>query len=334
VLTGLSTDRVGQLILALLTGCAVAAAGATFIEVGMNTSQKWQGRGPAFSRALIIVLGAAVGAAWVLGAYGLAGSGATNGYVDLLWSAAAVGAAGMGLVLPCGGEHARAAAVLAIAAGMTKDEGIGAAVIIFALIALRWILEAQRRSKTRPMRVSRRRAMVALAASGVGVAGVLAWPAAALLRHATSDDNLSGHRTGSFVSRAHATWSAMTSQLHLAGLALVIGIVAAIVIGSVRSSFGLGSDAWIWVVGVAYVLGIGAVYVFGFGNIDSWLSSSAGRTALFANCLGIALLGWWAVIGAATALAPRLATEPSDLSQSQPPGLVDARGRHVLHPGS
>ncbi len=40
VITGVSNDRVGELVLALLTGCAVAAAGATILEVGMIASAR------------------------------------------------------------------------------------------------------------------------------------------------------------------------------------------------------------------------------------------------------------------------------------------------------
>ncbi len=38
VITGVSTDRVGELVIALLSGCAVAAAGATILEVGLIAS--------------------------------------------------------------------------------------------------------------------------------------------------------------------------------------------------------------------------------------------------------------------------------------------------------
>ncbi len=92
-----------------------------------------------------MAIAGAAGVSWVLGAYGFAGASATNGAFDLLWSAAAIGAAGLGLVLPVGGERARMAAVLAIAAGMTSDEGMVAAVGHLRSDGFRWLNAARRR---------------------------------------------------------------------------------------------------------------------------------------------------------------------------------------------
>jgi hypothetical protein len=321
VITGVSSDRVGEIVLAILTGCAVAAGGATILEVGMIASARSgaaRARLATASRLSIVAVSAAAGAAWVLGAYGLAGAGATNGSVDLLWSAAAVGAAGMGLVLPLSGEHARAAMVLAVAAGLTKYEGIVAAVAFFVLVAVRWLAFARPRSSLSGGGPSRRRGVIAATACAFGVAGVVAWPVGAALRHATEDDYLTGQRVGSFLSRAGATWDAMTAQLHLAGLALVIGIAAALVLSAARRQRGFGSDVWIWALGVGEVVAIAGAYVIGTNQARSWLVASVDRTTLFANCLGLALVAWWLVIGIG------IATGPPGLTR--PPGPVDISG--------
>ncbi len=81
--------------------------------------------------------------------------------------------------------------------------------------------------------------MVAVTACAFGVAGVLAWPIGAAVRRATEDDYLTGQSVGSFLSRADATWHAMTAQLHLAVLALAIGIVAALVLIRCATRIGL-----------------------------------------------------------------------------------------------
>ncbi len=288
----------------------------------------------------MIAVSAAAGAAWVLGAYGIAGAGATNGSVDLLWSAAAVGAAGMGLVLPLGGEHARAAAVLAVAAGLTKYEGIVAAVIFFVLVAARWLAFARPRSSLSGGAPSRRRGIIAATSCAFGVAGVIAWPVGAALRHATEDDYLTGQRVGSFLSRAGSTWDAMTAQLHLAGLALLIGIAAALVLSATRRQMGFGSDAWIWALGTAEVVAIAGAYVVGTNQARSWLVASVDRTTLFANCLGLALVGWWLVMGIAIATGPPgsadTSARPSRAGDRPSPADsdgVDAGVPAVLHPG-
>ena len=172
VITGVHNDRVGQLSLAILTGCAAACVGTTVLESGMAASARRAAKRASLLRIVVTVVAAAAGIAWVLGAYGLAGAGATDGSVDLLWSAYAVAAAGLGLVLPLGGEHARGAAVVAVAAGLTKDAGMVTAVILFGLIGLRWLLASGRRRGRLNVRISRRRGILAAVACAVGAAGV------------------------------------------------------------------------------------------------------------------------------------------------------------------
>jgi hypothetical protein len=335
-ITNLQTPRVGQLVLAVLTGCAVAAAGMTAIEVGLVVSVRSAARRALLSRDAVLVVSAAAGVAWVLGAYGLAGASAVNGSVDLLWASAAVGAAGLGLVLPHGGERARGAAVLVVAAGMTKEEGIVAAVILFGLIGLRWLVASTRKYLRHPWRISRRRGLVAAIACAFGIAGVLAWPIGVTARRGTRDDEFTGARAGSLLSRADSTWHSFAGALHIAGLALAIGIVAEICLGRRRRALGLGSDRWLWALGVAEMLVIGGAYVVGTKPVGNWLSSSIDRTSLFAGCLGLALLAWWCITAVAVCVAPRGDQEmdPASARERVPAGDVDGVGSGVLHPRS
>jgi hypothetical protein len=344
-ISGLTTDRVGLMVLVILTGCAVAAAGTTAIEVGFVASARSSVGRAKVSRGFVMVVAGAAGVAWVFGAYGFAGASATNGALDLLWSTAAIAAAGLGLVLPPGGERARAAAVLALAAGMTSDEGAVAAVAVFALMAFRWLNASRRRYRSLPGRISHSRAIVATIACAFGTGGVLVWPIGVAVRRATPNDELTGARAGSILNRADNTWHSMIAQLHVAGLALLIGIVAQIVLGRARRSLGLGSDQWVWILGVVEVLAVAAAYVIGTKPAQSWLASSVDRTTLFANCIGLSILAWWCVTGAAVAFAPGRDPDSDDGTDaagppSVTPGqladsrLVDGNGPAVLHPGS
>jgi hypothetical protein len=323
VITGVDSARAGQIVLAILTGCAVAAAGATVLEAGLLASVNAFGGRSLLTKLAVTLVAAAAGAAFVLGAFGLGAVSATNGSVDLLWSAAAVAAAGTGLFLPLGGEHARGAAVFAVAAGLTSDQGILAAVLIFVLVAVRWMAASAPRFITESWHVSRTRGLVAVVACAVGVAGVGAWPVGAAVRRATSDGDFTGTRVGSFVSRTDATWTYMSGRLYLAGLALAVGVVAALVLGRVRRHIGFGADAWVWALGVAELVVVGAVYVAGTRQVDAWLASSVTGSTLFADCLGLSMFAWWCVVGTAAALRPGRAAD----RQSG----VDAAGGGVLH---
>ena len=65
---------------------------------------------------------------------------------------------------------------------------------------------------------------------------------------------------------------------------------------------GLGSDVWLWMLGLSEVLAIGVVYVGGSRSIGTWLSATSTQSTLFAQCLGLAILAWWCVIGTEAAL--------------------------------
>ncbi|MFZ0666240.1 MAG: hypothetical protein WAM97_10820 [Acidimicrobiales bacterium] len=309
-ITGVSSLRVGQVVLALLTGCAIAAVGATVLEVGLIAAIRTAIRRNALGATALTVIAGLLSAAWVLGAFGLAGPSATNGSVDMLAAACAVGAAAMGLVLPCGGEHGRAAAVLAVAAGLTTDDGIGAAIVVFVLIGLRWLSAPRHGPEPNASRVERHRGVIGATAAAWGVAGVIAWPVGAAIRRATTDYYLTGPRIGSPFGRADDVFHSMAPDLHLTGLAIVIGIAASVLFRRARRSMGFGSDAWLWVLIVVELLAVGVLYAVGDQPVEPWLHSTAGASALFAECLGLGLLAWWAVIGAAIVLAPKSEQAP------------------------
>jgi hypothetical protein len=288
LLTGAHTasaqaDRTATVVIALLTACAVGAAATSILEVGLRCGSAV--RGPAGSACS--VLAALGGAAWVLGTYGIAGAGATNGYVDLLWSASAVAAAGFGLVAAPTGRAVRAAAVLAAVAALTKNEGVAAALILVLLIVARW----WRHSARRGVPWAGRRWQVAW--GSLGLAGVVSWPVTTVLLHALPDPDTAGRRQGTLWTRTDATARSMADDLHIAALALAVGILATVVLAGRRRSLAMGGDPWIWALGGFEVLAVASFYVFGKTNIRFWLGTSVDRTTIFPEILGLASLGWW-----------------------------------------
>ena len=81
---------------------------------------------------------------FVLVAFDVFGPFATNGYADPLWSMAAAGAIGYGLILPCTRPNIGAAAILVAVSGLTKTEGTATAMILVILIAARYALDVVR----------------------------------------------------------------------------------------------------------------------------------------------------------------------------------------------
>lgn len=311
--------RLGVVVVALLNACAVTAAAWVAVEAGLL------GRAVSRRRWLPAVAGVVVAAGLVLVAFGVAGPFATDGYADLLWSAAAVGAVGYGLVLPARGRHLGAAALLVAVAGLTKDEGIATAIAVVVLVAVRFGARGHR-----------------LAAAAAGVVGVLAlggWPVLVRLLRAAPDQPTLGARQGSDLSRAHATVAAMAPHLHVLVLALGVSAGGAMVLRRARRRSGLGNDGWAWGVLAAGTLAVVAAYATGGGNVEFWLATSVHRTTFFT-----ALAAWWVVGGwtvvAAGAVAPggapldgrhgaRRAGPPGPAPPG--PGPLDAGCEPVLH---
>ena len=61
----------------------------------------------------------------------------------------------------------------------------------------------------------------------------------------------------------------------------------------------------------------------------SWLAASVGRTTLFADCLGLALVAWWCVMGIAVALGPPGAPDHLVAARVAPGVAGDDAGGHA-----
>lgn len=349
--TSTHTLRLGEVMIALCSACAVAAAGCMIVEAGTSGAARLRDGGAGrLAGLLVAAVGVLAGGAWCLAAYGVAGASATNGYVDLLWSAAAVGAAGYGLLLPASRSSLYVSALLVAVAALTKNEGIAASAVLVVLLYLRYSFfrgdgfqedgSPARLSSggQAPAQVSGG-GQVPVAAPGggrlpdllrrlvpacIGLAAVVAWPASMLALGALPDPDLNGRPHGSLWTRMDATARGMADHLHVAGIALALGIVGAALLGRARRRMGLGDDRLVWALGGAEVLATGIFYVAGTTQIQFWLATSVDRTTIFANVLGLAVVGFWAV-GASGALVARSDTSPA----AQPPLAGTAPG--VLH---
>lgn len=278
LVTGEHSYRLGVVVIAVLNGCAVTSAALVAVEAALATR-------PAGGRRPLAAAGAAVVAgALVLAAFGVAGPFATDGYADLLWSSAAVGAVGYGLVLPLRRRHVAAACLLLAVAGLTKDEGIATAAAIVVLMALRLA------------RGGRRRRLGGAAVAIAGVLGLGAWPVLVRLLGAAPDQPTIGRRQGSDLSRAHAAVSAMVPHLHVLLLALGVAVAGALVLRRGRRRLALGNDGWAWAALAAGAAAVVVAYATGGGNVEFWLATSVHRTTFFPALAGWWIVGTWAVV--------------------------------------
>ena len=233
---------------------------------------------------------AAGGVLLILAAYGIAGSGGTNGYVDLLW-AAAFAAGTVGLLRSRNEPAAAGAGALCLATAMlTKNEGlIAGAVVLLLVVAMRGL----------------RRGLV-LAAAPAGLAA--AWVLASRVLGAESDLAASGRLPGllsldrEVLERigptAEAIWRWCRWELVVA--AACAG--AALAVARRPRSEALGVGPWAVWGAIAGCLGaIALAYVISPNDIEWHLRTSVDRTTVAPRLLllveatmsAFVLLSWW-----------------------------------------
>jgi hypothetical protein len=279
----------------LLTSCALGVLGAA-LAMAAEKSRPVTRAGAVAAAGAICLIGFAV-----------SGKFAVSGYTDLLWAAAAAAAVILGLVLPRGPQNLCLAWICAVAASLTKNEGLTTALIIFVLIMFRY----------RPIRVTWRRwsrpslrsagrfflAWLQRAAFLIGPA-VPGLASAWLARRIGLQNAFFGTVAHSAVSvRASATLTAMEPYLKALPLAAAVTVAGCLALNADRRRAGFGNPAWLW---TAWVLSLGAIfatYVFGTLKISLWLANSVNRTTIFAELLLYAYIGFWLVLGLEGALA-------------------------------
>jgi hypothetical protein len=310
-LTGNHSDRLGVVMIAILNACAVAAAAWVLIDSGRFVANRAEGR----RRSLALVVSLVAACLFVLSAFAVFGQFATNGYADPLWSAAAVGAVGYGLLLPRSRAYLASSGILVAVAGLTKVEGTVTAIAIVCLLVARSILgrwsshratrsaelanrDASPDSTPRTRGTTIARVVIArpLLSGIAAIAALASWTVLTRLEHTTPDGNTSGVREGTLLSRLHLTVAAMGPHLHVFLLAVPLALVAGLLLRRVRRLTGLANDLWVWAAIAGGLLAVGGAYVTGPGDTAVWLLTSVHRTTMFPAIAAWLVLAAWAIV--------------------------------------
>jgi hypothetical protein len=278
----------------LLNACALGV-----VAVGIATVAS-------AGRIVAKVGGVVAGCAICVVAFAVSGIYGLNGYADLLWAAAAVGAIVWGLVLPRSPRALTIAWVCAVVASLTKNEGLTTSLVVLALIALRYVSAAlpllarvpvpedsdRTGMAARWIRYAVRFAVLVIVPAVPG----LAWEV--LMRSIGLHDRFfSTSAAGESQSvRASATIHGMADHLAVAPVAALALLVGCLFFGRERKRAGLGNPAWLWLSCLASLATVFYTYVVGSLEIHSWLASSVNRTTIFAQVVLYTELALWLVI--------------------------------------
>jgi len=309
-LTGNHSDRLGVVVVTLLNASATLATAWVIVEIGRIAGRKQE---PQRRARFAELIGAVCAVLFVLVAFDVFGPFATNGYADPLWSMAAAGAIGYGLILPCSRRNVGAAAILLAVSGLTKTEGTATAIILVILISTRYALDVVwPRLHEPPDLVPRHRLMVAgralwpvTACCTAAIVCLSLWPALVKVLHTARDVNTSGSRQGTWGSRWHETVTAIAPYLHLLLLAVPVAVVSGLVLSRLRSDLGLGNDLWAWLGLLGGMVVVAAAYVSGPGNTAFWLLTSVHRTTMFPVTAAWLIIAVWTVLALVSLGAPK-----------------------------
>jgi hypothetical protein len=335
--TGVHTDRLGVVVIALLNSCALLAAAFAVVECGRRVAARVRGgdgdRAPAGPAGwcLPAVVGAVAAVLLVPIAFGVTEPFMTNGYADPLWSLAALGAVAWGLQLDDTRSHQGVTALLLLVAGLSKDEGFATAALLVAVVALR-------RVAVLPAAERRRRWWPPVVVAVVELAVVLAWPALMRVLHArgVATPLSSPH---AMVARARATYDGFVPYLHVLALAGPVAVVGGLVLARVRRIGRVANDWWGWAGLACGLLAVGGALVTGTDDIQAWLVTTVHRVTEFPALAGWWILAVWAVVAAAAPAAVDTAgpvrpgaTDRRDAPAAGRDGGPDAPARDRLDP--
>jgi hypothetical protein len=261
----------------------------------------------------------AAGAVLCVAGFAIAGLTGIDGYSDLPWSAAAVAAIVFGLVLPKSTQYLVMAWICAIAASLTKNEGLITAVAVIVLIALRYRPLTSSRSWRVADGLGSSGAVARLWVERVAFVVVPALPAliwVGEMRHlGVKNDFFTLSTTQSLAYRAGAAAEGMAPYLIIAPVALAVLLLGGIFLGRDRRRYGLGNPLWLWAACVTGLVAIFATYVFGGPSIHAWLNSSASRVTDFGQLALYTELAIWLIIAFDSLFAREDAKQP----ESSPP---------------
>ncbi len=312
-LTGNHSERLGVVVITLLNAAATLATAWVIVEIGRIGGRNEE---PGKRARLAELIGAVCAVLFVLVAFDVFGPFATNGYADPLWSMAAAGAIGYGLILPCNRRNVGAAAILLAVSGLTKTEGTATAILLVILISTRYALDVVRpRLKEASGLVPRQRFKAAgralwpvIACGTAAIVCLALWPALVKVLHTARDVNTSGARQGTWGSRWHDTVTAMAPYLHLLLLAVPVAVVSGFVLSRLRRALKLGNDLWAWLGLLGGMFVVTAAYVTGPGDTSFWLLTSVHRTTMFPVTAAWLILAVWTVLALVSLGVPRRRT--------------------------
>jgi hypothetical protein len=351
-ITGNHSYRLGVVITSLLNGCAIAGAAWVLIESGDLATNRLRHRsievhqrdGANADRPALLwtplIVSRVVAGLFVLVVFGVIGPFATNGYADPLWSVAAAGAIGYGLLLPRTPANIGAAGVLLGVAGLTKAEGTATAIGIVALIVARsvwarWKVRGQVVGRGGRSLSSRRSIAIPILVGLAGTVVLASWTVLMRLIGAAKDVNTSGRRQGTMITRLHLTFNAMSPHLHVLLLAVPISVAGGLFLRVERQESGMERDLWAWAGLCSGLLIVAGAYISGPGNAPLWLVTSVHRTTMFPAIVAWLLIAEWTVIStcwqrrrrrameddAARPVRPQLEPAVQTQSASAPPGI-------------
>lgn len=287
-MSGVHAIRVEVVVVALLDVLGLLVLAAGILAAG-RAGTGALGASPA--RLLPVAVASLLAPAVVLVGAGITEPFLTNGYADPLWSICAAGALLLGLVLPSSAAGQAAAVVLLVGAGMTKQEGMLAALCLLGLLLGRQLGHL-------PAGPGRSRRLGLLAATGLLAVGAMAaWPAAIAATGSRqvgaplSPQHAWGHR-------AHAVATGFAPSLHVLVLALVASLVGGLALRGARARVGLGNDLWGWAGLLAGLLVVSAVLITGSAAVVPWIAGSVHRVTQFPALAGWLLVATWAIVGA------------------------------------
>ena len=232
--------------------------------------------------------------------------------------------------------------------GSRKKKASSTAVLVFVLIGARWLIASRHVMRAIRGGISRRTVLLAAVACAFGAAGVLAWPLGAALRRATSDDDLSGAKSRIATEPRGLDLERLDRATSPCGLALLDRHRGRGLLGRARRSLGLGSDRWLWVLGVAEVRGRRRWFTSGApSRIGRLAVREVGREVLFAELSragapGLVVRDWDGHLACSSPFRPgsghgggrgrRRRRGPT--RNAVDTGDVDGGGPGVLHPGT
>ncbi len=310
--------RAGVAVTACLNACGLGVV-ACGIARAVGDRVRWQ------TRVVALIAGAAV----CLVGYNIAGQYAVDGYADLCWAATATGAVVFGLVLPYSWRNLAVAWLCATMAALTKNEGLTTALVIIALLSVRYVAAATRRPLGALFVVARpgRRWGVRVLVAAVLAVPSLVWTALVKV-HGINDAFFKSANGGSVASRVGPTVAGTAHHLQVVPVAAVVTVVGLLTLTTRRQALRLASPGWLWLVAGASLAIVMATYVFGSLPIFWWLSTSVNRTTIFTELVLSAEIALWLVVSASPEvdpLSPRAdsaAARPAVEAQSVQPVAV------------